>query len=64
MPVHAGRGEVQAAMRVSELVEALKDVPQDAEVMLEGCDCVHPWDGRVEVEESLLRPSVYLGVEY
>lgn len=26
-------------MKVSELIEALKTMPQDAEIVTEGCDC-------------------------
>jgi len=33
---------------VQELIELLKQMPPDALVVTEGCDCVGPWSGEVE----------------
>ncbi len=48
-------------MIVKELIKILQDMPQDAEVITEGCDC-YGHVGQVEVEKDkkmvfLYRPS-------
>jgi hypothetical protein len=32
---------------IKELKEAIKDLPDEAAVRTEGCDCTGPWDGTV-----------------
>lgn len=36
-------------LKVSELIERLRKMPQDAEVMTEGCDCI---GDAVDIEEN------------
>ena len=35
---------------VKELKEAIKDLPDEMPVSLEGCDCINPWNGEISTE--------------
>lgn len=41
-------------MKVAELIEILKTLPQDAPLLLEGCDCVGKVGGRGAYETTTL----------
>ena len=53
----AARG--QKAVTVAALIAALKQMPQDAKVWADGCDCCNPVSGATVEEDG----RVTLGVE-
>lgn len=45
---HKTYGDVHGALKVGELIEKLRALPQEARVIVEGCDCNGPCTGAVE----------------
>lgn len=48
---------------VADLVNLLKDIPQDLQVRVEGCDCIGPWSGSIEIDEEDYDVTIKRGEE-